>query len=181
MLSVYLRPWVLHRKHASPHVPHIADLDICVSDLLQAERVLRQRRMSVKTHVPGVGRNFATAWQQYRSAHVVSQHAARTIRNFLATCTWHADVSHLSSLQCWLLSLLQRFWPQHAAYRRFSRPGRSIRRQRRIPTELESALPWERTHCLCLSTQNHDGNCGDDAVQFADAGDACKVPKLDAS
>ena len=85
MLSVYLRPWVLHRKHASPHVPHIADLDICVSDLLQAERVLRQRRMSMKTHVPGVGRNFATAWRQYRSAHVVSQHAARTIRNFLAT------------------------------------------------------------------------------------------------
>ena len=30
MLSVYLRPWVLHRRYASPHVPHIADLDICV-------------------------------------------------------------------------------------------------------------------------------------------------------
>ena len=49
MLSVYLRPWVLHRKYAAPHVTHIADLDIFVSDLLQAERLLRKRRMSMKT------------------------------------------------------------------------------------------------------------------------------------
>ena len=28
--------------------------------------------------------NFATAWRDYRTEHVVSQHAARTIRNFLA-------------------------------------------------------------------------------------------------
>ena len=86
MLSVYLRPWVLHRKYASPHVPHIADLDICVSAWLLQEERLRKSRMSSKTcSVIGVGRNFATAWRDYRTEHVVSQHAARTIRNFLAT------------------------------------------------------------------------------------------------
>ena len=35
MLSVYLRPWLLHRWYASPHVPHIADLDVCVSASVQ--------------------------------------------------------------------------------------------------------------------------------------------------
>ena len=35
--------------------------------------------------VIGVGRNFATAWRDYRTEHVVSQHAARTIRNFITT------------------------------------------------------------------------------------------------
>ena len=40
MLSVYLRPWVLHRSYASPHVPHIADMDISVSAwLLEEERL----------------------------------------------------------------------------------------------------------------------------------------------
>ena len=62
MLSLYLRPWVLHRKYASPHVPHIADLDICVSAWLLQEERLRKSRMSSKTcSVIGVGRNFATA------------------------------------------------------------------------------------------------------------------------
>ena len=78
MLSVYLRPWVLHRWYASPHVPHIADLDVCVSATLQ------KRRMSTKTG-SALARDFGSAWQDYRSGHVVSEHAARTIRNFLAT------------------------------------------------------------------------------------------------
>ena len=30
----YLRPWVLHRAYATAHVPHIADLDVKVSDAL---------------------------------------------------------------------------------------------------------------------------------------------------
>ena len=86
MLSVYLKPWVLHRKYTSPHVPHMTDLDICVSAWLLQEERLRKSRMSSKTcSVIGVGRNFATAWRDYRTEHVVSQHAARTIRNFLAT------------------------------------------------------------------------------------------------
>ena len=36
IFSVYLRPWVLSRRCATPHVPHLADLDICVSDALAA-------------------------------------------------------------------------------------------------------------------------------------------------
>jgi hypothetical protein len=86
MLSVYLRPWVLHRKYASPHVPHIADLDICVSAWLLQEERLRKSRMSSKTcSVRALGRDFANAWRDYKTGHVVSEHAARTIRNFLAT------------------------------------------------------------------------------------------------
>jgi hypothetical protein len=42
--------------------------------------------MSSKTcRVSALGRDFANAWRDYRTGHVVSQHAARTIRNFLAT------------------------------------------------------------------------------------------------
>lgn len=78
MLSVYLKPLVLHRWYASRHVPHIADLDICVPASLQ------QRRMSTKTG-SALLRDFGNAWRDYRTRRVVSEHAARTIRNFLAT------------------------------------------------------------------------------------------------
>ena len=42
--------------------------------------------MTSKTcSVSVLGRDLANAWRDYRTGHVVSQHAARTIRNFLAT------------------------------------------------------------------------------------------------
>ena len=42
--------------------------------------------MSSKTcSVRALGRDFANAWRDYKTGHVVSEHAARTIRNFLAT------------------------------------------------------------------------------------------------
>ena len=40
--------------------------------------------MSTKTST-ALSQNFCSAWQDYRCGHVVSEHAARTIRNFLAT------------------------------------------------------------------------------------------------
>ena len=48
ILSVYLRPWVLDRSHSSPHVPHLADLDVVVSTALS--EAASRRRMSKKQH-----------------------------------------------------------------------------------------------------------------------------------
>jgi len=81
LLSVYLRPWVLHRKYASPHVPHLVDLDRPVSRVLNHPRIMQ--RLRKKTSV--IPRSYAQAWQDYQTTHVVSQHAARTIKNFLLT------------------------------------------------------------------------------------------------
>merc|ERR1712110_414350 len=36
ILSVYLRPWVLHRSYASAHVPHLFDLHQKVSSVLRS-------------------------------------------------------------------------------------------------------------------------------------------------
>ena len=36
MYSAYLRPWVLEKTYASPHVPHLSDIDILVSDAVKA-------------------------------------------------------------------------------------------------------------------------------------------------
>ena len=89
MLSSYLRPWVLHRRHASPHVPHMADLDIRTTELLQAQRLLLSRRVrragEKNDKQEAFKRSFELAWQEYRKGHVVSHNAARTIRNFLST------------------------------------------------------------------------------------------------
>ena len=45
IMCAYMRPWVLHRRYASPHVPHISDLDLKVTDVLEA---LVWRPISVK-------------------------------------------------------------------------------------------------------------------------------------
>ena len=41
--------------------------------------------MRTKTAPTTTERNYATAWEDYQTGHIVSQHAARTIRNFLST------------------------------------------------------------------------------------------------
>ena len=78
LLNVYLRPWTLAGDDASPHVPHIAALDQQISDRQQVP----VRRCTGKTRI---GRRcHAAAWQDYIKHHIVSEHAKRTIRNFLA-------------------------------------------------------------------------------------------------
>ncbi|CAK9031745.1 unnamed protein product [Durusdinium trenchii] len=79
LLNVYLRPWTLDGVIRTAEVPHIASLDIPVS----ATRANNPRqRLTSKTAVSS--RSHRTAWQDYLRHHVVSEHAARTIRNFLA-------------------------------------------------------------------------------------------------
>ena len=85
ILSVYLRPWVLQRTRASAHVPHIADLDIVITDALVPKRPVRRLRGKQATEPQQLPRNYHTAWTDYRSQHVVSHHAARLIQNFLLT------------------------------------------------------------------------------------------------
>ena len=79
ILSVYLRPCVLWNDDWSPHVPHLADLDIRVCDRLRPKYRLRSK---TKTEFK---RCYETAWSNYQKNHVVSQHAARMIKNFLST------------------------------------------------------------------------------------------------
>ena len=85
LFNVYLRPWVLVREWATSHVPHISDLSLLVSDVVSAAEQ-RQRRVRGKT-TPSVvehTRSHEKAWLDYRSAHVVSQHARDVIRGFEA-------------------------------------------------------------------------------------------------
>ena len=81
ILSIYLRPWTLVRQHATPHVPHLLDLDVVVTSAL-----LPKRRHSVKKP-PSVAldRSMINAWKDYCRYHIVSKHALRLIRNFTLT------------------------------------------------------------------------------------------------
>ena len=49
LLNVYFRPWVLQESQASAHVPHIANLDFKISDVLNQSH--GRRRMRCKTTV----------------------------------------------------------------------------------------------------------------------------------
>ena len=83
LLSVYLRPWVLHRRRATAKVPHVADLIILVTHAFQRRR--RVFGKTVTTNSISYPRSFADAWEDYRKQHVVSKNALRLIRNFLLT------------------------------------------------------------------------------------------------
>ena len=73
LLSVYLRPWVSHREHASGQtVPHLADLNR-----------LQRRRLRDKQVVK---RSYDQAWRQYTRGKVVSEHARQIIVNFMSAC-----------------------------------------------------------------------------------------------
>ena len=83
IFSVYLRPWTLLRNHATPHVPHLQDLDVVLTDVLGHRRRLRQKQPAAQGTPPR--RSFALAWEDYRTHHVVSNHAAHLIKSFLLT------------------------------------------------------------------------------------------------
>ena len=78
LLNVYLRPWTLDLKSATRHVPHITALDLEIG----LRSMHPRKRLWTKT-APGP-RSHHLAWKAYIQQHVVSEHAARTIRNFLA-------------------------------------------------------------------------------------------------
>ena len=78
LLNVYLRPWTLDLKSATPHVPHISALDLEI----RSNSLNPSKRLFTKT-APGP-RSHHLAWRAYIQQHVVSEHAARTIRNFLS-------------------------------------------------------------------------------------------------
>ena len=63
-------------------MPHLADLDVPVTDALAARR--NQRRIIGKQKdTTACRRDYKDAWEDYRLHHIVSEHAARLIRNFM--------------------------------------------------------------------------------------------------
>ena len=90
ILNIYLRPWVLHGAISSPHVPHLADLGLAVTDVLEARN--NRRRLRSKTQLASqCTHDYEKAWNDYRQNHVVSKHAARLIQNFLLTQVPESD------------------------------------------------------------------------------------------
>ena len=83
ILSLYLRPWTLLRDHATPHVPHLSDLDVVLTSVLAHKKRHTGKQRGVA--VPPVQRSFAEAWDDYRKNHIVSKHALQLIRNFVLT------------------------------------------------------------------------------------------------
>ena len=79
LLNVYLRPWTLDAREASPHVPHIAALDLPFNARTQPKprhRLVGKQSLAARSHL--------VTWKEYIQAHIVSQHAKITIQNFLA-------------------------------------------------------------------------------------------------
>ena len=112
MFSAYLRPWVLSKEYASPHVPLLQDIDILVSDALAVLEtqgdMSKENRNTIRLRwkqdnfaynssknslqYPTVDsngkpfqRSYANAWKDYRCGHVVSKYAARIIQRFAAS------------------------------------------------------------------------------------------------
>ena len=84
LLSIYLRPWVLERQHASIHVPRICDLDKSLPDV-SLQPVKRTRLVGKQPSADTTtARSYATAWTQYVRGRIVSKHAERIIKQFLA-------------------------------------------------------------------------------------------------
>ena len=91
LFSLYLRPWVLLKDHATTHVPHIANLDMVIlrhqQDPLYPQTILR-RRLSVRDAIgPRLApewtkRSYCMAWSTYTQGNVVSDSQAQTIQNF---------------------------------------------------------------------------------------------------
>ena len=95
LFNVYLRPWTLDVKDASLHAPHIDSLDLPIS-ALQAT-IPPARRLRTKT--APAERSHAAAWKDYVESHVVSEHAARTIRNFVAAAECGADAADVEAVK----------------------------------------------------------------------------------
>ena len=89
--SLYLRPWVLLKDHATARVPHITNLDLVVlrhQHGLLYPQVIKRRRLSVRDTVghrlapEWTKRSYCTAWATYTQGNVVSDSQAQTIQNF---------------------------------------------------------------------------------------------------
>ena len=116
LYSVYLRPWTLHNDTATPEVPHITNLDeltACremgeatagaatahsggstLERSMEADAEHRRKRLRGKQKPnesePSI-RSFASAWSWYVRGHIVSEHAARIIKQFMAACCGKAS------------------------------------------------------------------------------------------
>ena len=116
LYSVYLRPWTLHNDAATPEVPHITNLDdltACratseatagaaaahsggstLERSTEADAEHRRKRLRGKQKPnesePSI-RSFASAWSWYVRGHIVSEHAARIIKQFMAACCGKAS------------------------------------------------------------------------------------------
>ena len=80
LCSLYWRPWTLCADFSqTPHVPHL--LQMC----LYPELIVRHRkRAKSKATVDETMPSWAGSWGRYIRGNVVSEHAARLIRRFLA-------------------------------------------------------------------------------------------------
>jgi hypothetical protein len=80
ILSTYLRPWSLLHEHASAAVPHLRDLNVWTPT--DRKRV---RKKSSSTCDPdgATARSFRRSWRHYIDGNIVSDHAAKIIKNFL--------------------------------------------------------------------------------------------------
>ena len=84
--SVYMRPWTLDTACESPPVPHLRNLNLCSST--NGARPQERSRLRRKTPAPAAEehtaiRSFRRAWRQYLEGGIVSDHAAKIIKNFL--------------------------------------------------------------------------------------------------
>ena len=109
LYSLYLRPWTLDKAIATSEVPHITDLDDlsnchpCVGctptgtsgggtfdppDKAEAAFPRRRLRSKQKADVEETTskRSYATAWSWYVRGHIVTEHAAKIIKQFMAAC-----------------------------------------------------------------------------------------------
>ena len=55
LLSLYARPWVLDRRFASVHVPHLNDLDIAPDLILTHDTGVRGQKAHSSSELPGTG------------------------------------------------------------------------------------------------------------------------------
>ena len=111
IFSVYLRPWVLDGAFARPHVPHLSNIDIIVTEACAAQEYWRSKKTetnkkmrlrkkqfdeayvnsTMNINYPELDskgevlqRCYVKAWKDYRCERVVSKNAAKIIRQFAA-------------------------------------------------------------------------------------------------
>ena len=101
LLSLYLRPWVMLRSHATDHVAHISNLNLCVLRSSQEEqypstikRLRMTGRRSVTSDQRWCTRSYENAWRNYIQGNVVSEHSVRIIKNFLTLIAGTGKLEH---------------------------------------------------------------------------------------
>ena len=107
LYSIYLRPWTLDAGIATAEAPHITNLDIVPSpgryrnldgenqrggstrdgDTLDGNKSKRIRLRGKQSEQGSAAeRSYSQAWTTYVRGNVVSEHAARIIKQFMAAC-----------------------------------------------------------------------------------------------